>query len=348
MRVSSYFKPMKISGSGVANLGTGIYKGQVQKVIYPDEADSVSKIYLEYDVLVEMGSGVSLFKGVPALSALGGSNDYSEMVFEPAEAASTGKNEMSNTFQNRNGSIVAIAFWNNNFQRPVIIGAYTHPKKARRSKADGISYIQVFRGLKTEINKDGEWSITYQSPYGPDGKLKAEATGPSFIKLNKKGGMEISLKKGTIKQTHDVDAEKTTFEYKSGLKIEFDGKSDTVTQKTKGGATVKLDGSDTIDLKVGSAEIKIDGASGKINLKAGGTEINIDSAMGKIELKGDLVDVGSSASALAALGPQLLAWLSTHTHPFIDITPIPIQSMTFPPAVPPPPTLLSTSVKIKS
>lgn len=172
MRVSSYFKPSAISGSGVANLGSGIYKGQVQKVIYPDEAENISKIYIEYDVLIEQGKGVSLFKGVPALSALGGANDYSEMVFEPAEFASTGKNDISNTFQNRNGSIVAVAFWNNNFQRPVIIGAYTHPKKSRRTKADGISYIQVFRGLKTEINKDGEWSITYQSPYGPDGKLK--------------------------------------------------------------------------------------------------------------------------------------------------------------------------------
>lgn len=326
MRVSSYFKPINVSGSEVADLGSGIYKGQVQKVIFPDEADSISKIYIEYDVLVEMGSGVSMFKAVTALSALGGANDYSEMIFEPAEHASTGKNQQSNTFQNRNGSIVAVSFFNNNFQRPIIIGAYTHPKKSRRKKSDGISYIQVFRGLKTEINKDGEWSITYQSPYGPDGKLKAEATGPSFIKLDKTGSMIISLKKGAIKQTHDVDTEKTDFEYKSGLKVTFDGKGDKVTFTTKGGTVITVDG------------------AGTINMKANSTEINIDGSSGKIELKGDLVDVGTGASALAVLGPQMVAWLTSHTH-MGDGGPIPAP--TSPPLVPPPTTMLSKSVKIK-
>lgn len=327
MRVSSYFKPMNISGDQIANLGNAIYKGQVQKVIFPDEQDNISKTYIEYDVLVELKSGVTLFKNIPALSTLGGANDYSEMVFEPAETASAGKNDETNTFQNRNGSIVAIAFWSGNFQRPVIIGAYMHPKKSRRTKADGISYIQVFRGLKTEINKDGEWSITYQSPYTPDGKLKAETAGPSFIKLNKTGGMEISLKKGQIKQTHDVDAEKTTYEYKSGLKIEFDGKSDKVTYTTKGGPKVTVDGTGTIMLEANATKIIIDGSSGKISLT------------------GALVDVGEAASALAVLGPQMISWLQTHTHNYNPGPGGPVPSQ--PPTVPPPTSMLSKSVKIK-
>lgn len=327
MRVSSYFKPSDVSGDKVASLGSGIYKGQVQRVIFPDEQDNISKIYIEYDVMVEMGKGVSLMRNVPALSSLGGANDYSEMVFEPAEVAFTGKNDSTNTFQNRNGSIVAVAFWNSVFDRPVIIGAYTHPKKSRRSKADGISYIQVFRGLKTEINKDGEWSITYQSPYGPDGKLKSEATGPSYLKLNKKGGLEISLKKGTIKETHDVDTEKTTWEYKSGLKVEFDGKGDKVTYTTKGGPKVEIDG------------------SGKITVSANSTKIIIDGSSGKISLTGSLVDVGEAASALAVLGPQLIAWLTSHTHGYNPGPGPTVPSQ--PPIVPPPSTLLSKSVKIK-
>ncbi len=327
MRVSSYFKPQTISGDEVAKLGNAIYKGQVQRVLFPDEQENLSKTYIEYDVMVEMDKGVSLIRNIPALSSLGGANDYSEMVLEPAEHAFSGKNDGTNTFQNRNGSIVAIAFWNGKFDRPVIIGAYTHPKKSRRTKADGISYIQVFRGLKTEINKDGEWSITYQSPYGPDGKLKSEATGPSFIKLNKQGGMEVSLKKGTIKETHDVDAEKTTFEYKSGLKIEFDGKGDKVVYTTKGGPTVTVDGAGTITISANATKIIIDGNSGKISLT------------------GSLVDVGEAASALAVLGPQLIAWLSSHTH-MGDGPSIP-PAPTSPPLVPPPSTLLSKSVKIK-
>jgi hypothetical protein len=326
MRVSSYFKPVSPDSGNVYNLGSAIYKAQVQKIIYPDDPESLSKIDVEYEVLVEMSSGMSTFKNVPSLTSFGGGNDYEEFVFEPAEAASTGKNDNTNTFKNRNGSLVAVAFFGNNFQRPIIIGAFSHPKEQRRKKADGISYVRVVRGLKTEINKDGEWTITYQSPYGPDGKLTAEATGPSFIKLDKKGSMLISLKKDTIKQTHDVDAEKTEFIYKSGLKVTFDGKGDKVTVVTKGGAEVTVDGSKTITVKAGSTEIVVDGNSGKI------------------ELKGDLVDVGTGASALAALGPQLIAWLSSHTH-MGDGGPVPAP--TSPPLVPPPSTLLSKSVKLK-
>jgi hypothetical protein len=313
-----------ISGEEVYKLGSHIYKAQVQRVIYPDMQDSLSKIDVEYDLLVEISTGVAQFKNVPSLAALGGFNDYEETIFEPNEASLSGKNDATNTFQNKNGSLVAVAFFGGNYQRPLIIGAFSHPKNQRRTSKDGISHVKVFRGVKTEINKDGEWSVTYQSPNSPDGKPTAAATGPSFIKLNKAGGLVFSLKDGTIKQTNDVDAEKTDFDYKSGLKVTFDGKTDKVTMLTKGGTKIEIDGNSLITLTAGSSIIKIDGSSGKI------------------ELSGNLVDVGTGASALAVLGPQLSAWLASHTH---------IGNLGFPtspPVVPPPATILSQSVKIKA
>jgi len=310
-------------------LGSKLVRGQVSKIIFSDDPSNTSKKFVQYEVVLENGDGSSSTILARKVSDLFGANDYSEEILEPSEYSYSGTNDIGNSFGNRNGALVLVGFLNSNVNDPVIIGTLAHPKIQGATKKEGIRYVKIFRGLKTEINKDGEWSITYQSPYGPDGKLKAEATGPSFIKLNKTGGMEISLKKGTIKQTHDVDSEKTIFEYKSGLKIEFDGKGDKVTYTTKGGPIVTVDGSGTITLSANSTKIIIDGSSGKISLT------------------GSLVDVGEAASALAVLGPQMLAWLSTHTHPFIDSTPIPVPSMTQPPAVPPPSTLLSKTVKIK-
>lgn len=314
------------TSGGVNFLGSKILRGQILKVLFVDSPLNTSKKFVQYEVILENGNGTSSTVVARKLSDIFGANDYSEEILEPAEHAYTGSNDESNNFGNRNGAIVAIGFLNNNTNDPVIIGTLSHPKVTGASSKDGIRYIKLFRGLKTEINKDGEWSITYQSPYGPDGKLKSEATGPSFIKLNKTGGMEISLKKGQIKQTHDVDAEKTSFEYKSGLKVEFDGKGDKVTYTTKGGPKVEVDGAGTITISANATKIIIDGSSGKI------------------ELKGDLVDVGTGASALAVLGPQLISWLSSHTH-MGDGGPIPAP--TSPPLVPPPSTLLSKSVKIK-
>lgn len=313
-------------GGSALSLGSKTLRGQVISILFTDSPENTSKKFVQYKVMLENGNGGSSTIVARKLSDIFGANDYSEEILEPAEHSFSGKNDESNNFSNRNGAIVAIGFLNNNPNDPVILGTLSHPKVQGASSKDGIRYIKLFRGLKTEINKDGEWSITYQSPYGPDGKLKAEATGPSFIQLNKTGGMVMSLKKGMIKETHDVDAEKTTWEYKTGLKIEFDGKGDKVVYTTKGGPVVTIDGANKITLKAGSTEIVIDGGSGKI------------------ELKGDLVDVGTGASALAALGPQLIAWLTSHTH-MGDGGPVP--GPTSPPLVPPPSTLLSKSVKLK-
>jgi hypothetical protein len=346
MRVSSYFSPMEVSANEVQKLSSGIYKGQIQKVIYPDEKESVSKIYVEYEVLVELSTGVSTFSNVPSVSAFGGYNDYEDFVYEPSETALSGKNDSTNTFENRNGSIVAVAFLNNNFQRPIIIGAINHPKNPRIKSSDGISYIRLFRGVKTEINKDGEWSVTYQSPYNPDGKLKSESTGPSYLKLDKTGSFEMVLKKDAIKQKHDASAEKTSLEYKSGLKITFDGKGDKVTIKNKSNVEATFDGnSNKVSIKSGSTEINIEGTSNKVSIKAGSTEIDIDGGSGKISIKANLVDVGDAASALAVLGPQLISWLASHTHMGDGNSAIPAP--TSPPLTPPPSTLLSNSVKLK-
>lgn len=313
-------------GGGVFSIGNQLLRGQVLRVIPVDAKENTSGgSYVQYEVALENGRGGVSSVFARRMSSVYGANDYEEEILEPAEFAFKGANDNTNNFGNRNGAIVVVSFLNGNINDPVILGSIAHPKKPGAKKDDGVRYVKLFRGVKVEINKDGEWSVTYQSPFGPDGKLKAEDTGPSFIKLDKTGSLDINLKKGTIKQKHDVVSEKTDFEYKTGLKVTYDGKGDKVTFTTKGGTKVEIDGTKKVTVTAGSSIVTIKD--------------------GKIELSGDLVDVGTGASALAALGPQLISWLTSHTHLYNPGPGSPTPSQ--PPTTPPPTSLLSKSVKLK-
>lgn len=313
-------------GGGSFSIGTQLLRGQVLRVIPVDAKDNSSGGgYVQYEVALENGKGGVSNVFARKLSSIYGANDYEEEISEPSEHAFKGANDNTNNFANRNGAIVVVSFLNGNINDPVILGSIAHPKKPGAKKEDGIRYVKLFRGVKVEINKDGEWSVTYQSPFNPDGKLKAEDTGPSYIKLDKTGSLDINLKKGTIKQKHDVVTEATDFEYKTGLKVKFDGKGDKVTFTTKGGTKVEIDGTKKVTVTAGSSTVTIQD--------------------GKIQLSGDLVDVGTGASALAVLGPQLIAWLTSHTHLYMPGPGGPTPSA--PPNPPPPTSLLSKSVKLK-
>jgi phage baseplate assembly protein gpV len=310
----------------------------------------LSKKFVEYDVVVKDGhGGFSTLRNLTLAASLGGTNDYEEVVLEATEFAFSGKLDASNIFKNKNGTIVIVAFVDGSKDKPFILTAIQHPKRDGAKKADGIRLKGEFRGVQWEIDKDGQLILTQQSPRSPDGKLKNKDKVLSVVKFDKDGNFILNDKEkntikldntgkkiiisqeqdGTVKNKLEMDrnAPKILMQSGDGTKMTIDAAADKVVMETTGGTKVTIDGSN------------------KITLEAGATKIEIDGASGKIKLDGNLVDVGTGASALAALGPQLISWLTSHTH-MGDGGPVPAP--TSPPLVPPPVSLLSTTVKIKS
>jgi hypothetical protein len=325
---SSYFKstPQK-TGEDISNLGLRLLEGQVLKVHYADDATNRSKLYIEYDVLARDSKGGSVtYKNCRSALDLSGFNDYSETVIEPNEVALQGKLETANFAANMNGSMVILAFLDGSLDKPIIIGGFPHRKNTGAKKADGLRHKHEKRGIEVEINKDGEYILTQKGVRSPDGKI-ATAIDTS-IKFTKDKKLVTTVFKDAIVQTIDGAAEKMDIKFKSGLKLEYDGKGDKVTYTTAGGPKITVDGAGTIMIEANATKIIIDGNSGKISLE------------------GNLVDVGQGASALAVLGPQLVSWLSSHTHLYNPGPGGPAPSQ--PPTVPPPASLLSTTVKIKA
>lgn len=307
---SSYFKAKpKPSGQDVSDQGLRMKEGQVTKIHFIDLDTNKSKKYVEYDVLArDAKGGMVTYQNCRYIQDISGFNDSSEHILEPNEVALQGKLDSSNFSSNMNGTMVVLAFLDGSFAKPIIIGGFPHRKNEGAKKSDGIRKKKTFRGLTWEINKDGELIITQKGSSSPDGK-QLDTTLNTQVKFDKTGKLIATV--GT-----------------SGLKAEWDGKNDKIIYSTAGGPKVTIDG------------------SGTIKVEANGTFILIDGNSGKISLTGNLVDVGAGASALAALGPQLVSWLSSHTHLYNPGpgTPSPSQ----PPTIPPPTSVLSTTVKIKS
>lgn len=325
-----------------------IIEGQILKIHFVDDISNRSKVYVEYDVLARDAHGsASTYQNCKNIMDFGGSNNYTECVLEANEAALQGKLTTANFASNMNGTLVKLAFLEN-LDRPIIIGGEIHKRIGGATRKDGIRQLSEFNGIKTEINKDGEFIITAIGPKSSDGKLLRKDTGPTSIKIDKKGDFEFKQEKnvnilnsekferdvkkvtrniGTLGEIWDGIADKKSFTTEGGLTIEYNGASDKVTYTTSGGAVVTING------------------GGDITLDFNGTLIKISA--GKIELTGAAVDVGEAASALAALGPQLVSWAASHTH--LHPTPLHVagSAPTSPPVVPPPASVLSTSVKIK-
>lgn len=307
--MTSYFKTKpRDTESTVTDKGLKLVEGQIVKIHYIDEPTNRSKAYVEYDVLGRNASGGAVtYKNCKYVQDISGLNDQSSTVLEENEVAVKGKLSTSNAPENMNGTMVVLAFLDGSLAKPVIIGGFRNHSSEGFTKANGVQKKSTFRGIEFHINKDGEYIITQSGPNTPDGKRSTTEVNTQ-VKLDKEG--TVTIASGN-----------------KGLKATYNGKEDKVVYQAAGGPKITIDG------------------KGNININANGTLIDIDGNSGKISLTGQMVDVGAAASALAALGPQLVAWLSTHTHFYVPgsgpITP------TQPPVIPPPASVLSTTVKIK-
>lgn len=352
------------SGDDIYNQGMRFVVGQIEKIHYVDDQSNVSKTYVEYDVSIrDAKGGQSTLRNVRKADTEGGSNDYDEMIMEANEFASKGKLETANFFKNKNGTTVLVCCIDGSKDKPVILMALQHPTKKGAKRADGVRRKGEFRGIQWELNKDGELIITQQGPRGADGKLKVSDKVLTVVKFDKDGNLIINDKAMNQIKLNNTDVKVEIQSDSKGTKLELDGKNDKITTTTAGGLKTEMDGpSDKMTITTaGGLKVEIDGSGDKvtytlaggvtvtidganiITLSAGATKIIIDGASGKIKLDGALVDVGTGASALAALGPQLIAWLTTHAHGNGNL-----GSPTTQPLVPPPISLLSTSVKLKA
>lgn len=298
--VSSYWKVQpKLTGQDIKEQGGTTLIGQIEKIHFVDDATNISKQFVEYDVSVRnQQGGQTIYKNVRADGDLGGFNDSSDVVLEANEVALKGQLDPSNFFGNKNGTIVYISFRDDSLDKPYISGTAEHPQNKGSTRADGIRWKKEFRGLVQEINKEGEYILTYQSNKLPNGRLVRPESGPSVFKIDKTGKISHSSVNESV--THEIDGanEAITMRFKSGLIVTVDGAGDKVDITTAGGTNANIDGS---------------ADSVKLTTSAGG-KVTIDAAS-KVVIEAGTIELGEGAAESVVLGDTFKSIYDSHIHP---------------------------------
>lgn len=292
--LSSYFKVRRGSPDGkeVYDEGGKELIGQVTKIHFIDDPTNISKASVEYDVVVkdERGS-LSTYRNLRTAGSLSSStNDYDETILEANSFAFKGSLGKGNTFKDQNGSIVVVAFFNSSLDKPYISAVLDHPRREGAKREDGIRKKGEFRGIEWEINKNGELIITYQSNRAEDGQPVREETGPTIIKIDTEGDLEVStnedqsIKLSRKDKTITIkDPENTIVLDKTAKTIAMEAgelgdniliSRDTgITAEASTGAILRLAQNISRLLTNGDANIICDGPNGKIQVNAGEVEI---------------------------------------------------------------------------
>jgi len=318
----------------------GVYKVLLTNVKYVDDKKNMlgktATPEVLYDGVVVGGKneGQQVSNIRDTLGATGGTLNYGERIYRVCSKPLVG--DGSTPLNKQDGDIVYCAFIAGNPAFPIIVGRAKNAldrTNTGATKADGPRRRWQYNGLFFEINKNGEMSIKRKG-----GKFKDKEGYFEPVKDGDEVSMQWTEKKATfnigkdaIKQTWDGTAETFKAEFKSGLKVEQDGKNDKMVITTAGGAVVTIDG------------------KGKnVTAKAGATEVIIDGNSGKITLKGDFVDLGKSVSDFVTLFTELATAFNSHTHPFQYFAgPAPAAGITQPPPAPLPVSVGSQTVAVQ-
>jgi len=140
--------------------------GEVKKEILPTDPESYSKLYREYDVLVQHYEGGSathrMYHHCMVLNYLGGLADHSTQALRVSD---------KKDFQLGNGSRVFLLCVEGNDARPVIIGG---PQQFQDT-SEGIHKEMEFNGVNFQVYDDGSWSLTNKGKTDNNGDMDPAA-----------------------------------------------------------------------------------------------------------------------------------------------------------------------------
>jgi hypothetical protein len=316
-----------------------------------DNKQNIRKTTPEYDVLVmeqdrNRGTTTTTYRNVITIDSFGGMADFFEFKRRPQA-----KNEKKD-FHNNDGQLVLILCLDGSSEKAIIIGGVKHAKRLTKLTAEaGLHLEGEYNGLNWQIDKDGALKILFKSPTDNEGKVKNEKLSGTNINIKKDGTLQLTtqdLNKPELNESLTLDKTNQSLSLTARKNTSITTGGD-FTNSIKGSfnntvgkdLSLNITGSSAITSKSLTATLQ-----DSLTIKAKSAQMTYESDCNiqakKIDLAADSVAVGQGASALAVLGPQLLAWLNTHTH--VATAP---GAPTTAPMAPAPSSVLSNTVTIK-
>lgn len=299
--------------------------GIITNVFYPDDAQNISKLFIEYNVAVTSSNSDGSFNQITYrncrhMDIFGAINKHENFVME-----TSGRNKSNEGAK----CLVMCIDGINASGRAIIIGGLQDGNREPWKRSDGQFYDFLYNGLNVNINKDGEYSLTFNSYTDQQGKKANEKAAGTNVKIDKDGNISLSTNEAqTIKldrvsqqvsisdteNTILVDKKNKSIDVKSSGNInETAAKSLTQTAKdyslqAKGSITQKA--SNSIEIEAGSSMKEKAGSSWEVQAGANVTiksGANVTIEGGAIaKLKGTMTQLGGGTTPIALVGSQII------------------------------------------
>ena len=318
-------------GMDIANLrqsNHALRTGHVIGITYPDDPGSVTKSQIEYDVLVahgdqKVGINISVYKSCKVHNIFGSQNNSLTVTMAPGVPAEDAKG----TYVKGSQVLLLCIDGKPDAGNAVIVGGLTSPQFNKTyARDDGQFYDFNFNGINININKDGEYTLEFNSLLDADGNKTNSAASGTKIKIDKDGGIKISdnesqsweLNRKDKKSVWTNGAESITID-KTAKSISMNSSGDIKESSAKdtaidagGKASFKAKS----DLELASQANLKQESTGNMNVKSGGNwNVQIQGnamikagsnaiieANGIAQLKGNLNIIGNGALPVAVAG----------------------------------------------
>lgn len=285
--------------------------GMVTDIIYPDDDSSLSKQVIEYNVAVAQyeargGVNISMIRNCKVNNIFGSQNNNLTYTLKP------GTKDDKGIYQKT--SIVTILCINGitDAGSAVIIGGLANDDGPSYTSEDGQFYDFNFNGINWNINKDGEYTVTFNSPLDDDGNPTNKDAQGTEIKIDKNGVVKISDNEG---QFWSIDRTSKISTWSNGnesiiidkgnkaVSLTSSGTMDSSSQKAMTMSSqdaVSVSSQNDMSLKSGS-NTAIE-ASANMNMKAGSAwSVNV-SGNANLQIGGDLTMIaGGNAQMMGTL-----------------------------------------------
>lgn len=197
--VPGHFDGSFIPNNGLTN-NVMLRIGEVQQIFYPEDQENVSKRFIEYQVLVQMrtnGTAVTkMYEHCIAIDHFAGIADFSYATFR-ADNTATVENTQRRLAPGKGARVLLLCI-NGESLNAVVLGGIRNaaaPTDVKDTKDDGHHLRSVFNGVDFSINKDGEFTLTYNGATQLDGSPTADTNtdaAGTTVKITKDGNLLVS------------------------------------------------------------------------------------------------------------------------------------------------------------
>ena len=239
-----------------------MYRGMVTRVIYKDDPNNITQNAenpeVLYDVIILGGQKAGQVVSNCRLSSdFGGNDNFQERTLPAAT-----KKFNETPLEQQDGAVVIFHFTQGHSGYPVITSIDGGTKTSAftgATKAEAPRLRQQYNGIFEEIDRNGDYTFIRKGGMINEetGHFQSEKEAANFTyERTIKGSVEeIKRNTDTIKQTFDSGENPiVSIEFKSGMKISFDGKNDTIELKDNGTGKLKISG-EKVAIGASSAEL---------------------------------------------------------------------------------------------